>query len=161
MATLDKNYQYCNDALSLKTTIEQSFIKLGEYLYNIREKELYKPSWTSWREFYTELKMSSNMADKLIQIYETFVVQYAIPEEKIVTAGGWSTIQEILPVIANKKDAEHWLETAAVLSRNDLRKEVKEVKTNLSEKNCKHKNTYTITVCRDCGIKMEDHKDHK
>lgn len=155
-----ENLKYCKKALELKKEIEASFIKLGEYLYEIKNKNLFLPQWSSWEEYYMELKMSQNTVNKLIQIYETFILKYNLPPENVVSAGGWSVIAEILPVINSKKDAEEWLHKSTELSRSDLRKELKEEVTGVQMASCKHRNTYTITVCRDCGIKMEDHKDH-
>lgn len=160
MAKTNKDLEYCKDALTLKTSLEEGFLRLGEYLLNIKEKSLYEPNWASWEEYSIELKMSQNSINKLIQIYQTLVLNHGIPEKKIVDAGGWSVIADLLPVIKSKEDAEEWLTKAKELTREDLRKELTEEKTGLPMKDCRHRNTYTIVVCRDCGIKMEDHKEH-
>lgn len=152
-----KPYDYCKDAISLKSQLEKSFMVLAEYLYNIKQSDLFKPHWSSWDEFYNELKISSNTANKLIQIHSTFIVDYKFTPEEVVTAGGWSVIQDILPLCTSRTEAEKWLQNAQELTRDDLRKELKEVKTGVEQRHCKHKNTYTITVCRDCGEKIEDH----
>lgn len=149
------NLAYCNSALALKKDIETIYLTLGEYLYNIKQGELYRPQWDSWEVFYAELKMSQNMVNKLIKIYELFVLTYHFKEEEVITAGGWTIIQEILPVIENKEEAVKWLETAKTLTREDLRKEVKEAKTGIEMRRCAHKNTYLIKICRDCGNKEE------
>ncbi len=154
------NLTYCNDALTLKTSLEQGFLRLGEYLHTIKLKRLWESNWASWEEFSLEFKMSQNSITKLIQIYSTFVLDYRIEGDRVVEAGGWSVIAELLPVIESKKDAEDWLTKAKELTREDLRKEITEKKTGVPMQQCKHKNTYTIVVCRDCGVKMEDHKDH-
>lgn len=161
MPTKQKDLEYCEDALALKKTLEESFLTLGEYLYNIKIKELYIPQWASWDIFVMELKMSQNAVNKLIQIYKTFILDYKLATQEVVTAGGWSVISELLPVIQTKEDAKDWLNKAQALTREDLRKEIKESKTGLPQSSCKHKNTYTIVVCRDCGLKMEDHKEHE
>lgn len=150
-----KNFKYCTEALTMKKQIEGQFLTLGKYLYNIKEDNLFTPQWSSWSEFCTELKMSENMVNKLIQIYKTFIIQYKIPAEKITTAGGWTVIAELLPVINSLDDANKWLESARELTRDDLRKEVKETKSGVEMRHCGHKNTYTIRVCRDCGHREE------
>lgn len=161
MTTETQNFKYCTGALTLKKSLEESYLTLGEYLYNIKEKELYMPQWPSWEVFSMELKMSSNAINKLIQIYSTFILQYKVPNEEVITAGGWSVIAELLPVIETKEDAVEWLDKAKELTREDLRTEIKEAKTGIPQSNCKHKNTYTIVVCRDCGLKIEDHENKK
>lgn len=160
MANKKNNLIYCNDALQLKTSLEQGFIRLGEYLYTIKNERLYEANWASWEEYSLELKMSQNSINKLIQIYARFILSYGIPEEKVVEAGGWSVIAELLPVIETAEQAEEWLDKAKELTREDLRKEITEKKSGIPMQSCKHLDTYTITVCRGCGIKMEDHEDH-
>ncbi len=150
-----KNLKYCTEALALKSQLEKQYLRLGEYIFNIKEKNLFLPQWSSWSEYCAELKMSENQANKLIQIYSTFILKYKIPEEKITTVGGWSVIAELLPVINSLEDANKWLESAQELTREDLRKEVKESKSGIQMKSCGHKNTYVIRICRDCGHREE------
>lgn len=160
MSNESKNLKYCENALDLKKSLEESYLKLGEYLYEIKDKEMYLPQWSSWEVFTMELKMSQNAINKMVQIYTKLVLEYSIAPADIITAGGWTVIAELLPVIDSKKDAVEWLEKAQELTREDLRTEVKEARTGVPQQHCKHKNTYTIVVCRDCGIKIEDHEDH-
>jgi len=152
------NFKYCSQAISLKQSLESSFMTLAGYLYRINSEELYKPQWSSWDEFYNELKISKNTANKLVQIHSTMIVEYQFTPEEIVSAGGWSVIQDILPLCTSRKNAEKWLRKAEVLTRDDLRDEMKEEKTGVAQQHCKHLNTYTITICRDCGEKIEDNE---
>lgn len=150
-----KNLDYCNQTLKLKKDIEGSFVLLGEYLHVIKENQLYEPQWSSFDEFCFELKMSSNMVNKLMQIYKTFIVGYGFTQEQIASAGGWSVIAEVLPQIDSKKSAIKWLASCATLTRSDLRKELVEAKTGIPQMNCQHKETYVIKICRSCGEKQE------
>ncbi len=161
MPNLTKNYKYCTDAIKLKNDLESGFIELGKRLSEIKAKQLYTPSWESWGAYTAELKMSENQVNKLVQIYDQLIQGLHVDRDMITNAGGWTVIAELLPVIETKKDADEWLNKAATLTREDLRKEIQEKKSGIPMKDCKHKNTYTIVVCRDCGIKMEDHKDHE
>lgn len=156
-----KNLEFCNNAIALKKNLEKSFINLGQYLHEIKEKSLWEANWSSWDEYCLELKMSRNSINKLIQIYSTFVLDYNIGPEKIATAGGWTVVSELLPVIETREQAIEWIHKAQELTREDLRKEVTEAKSGVQQSACKHKNTYTIVVCRACGIRMEDHKEHE
>lgn len=162
MKTLKKEekYKYCTDAIQLKNDLESGFILLGEQLSKIKNEGLWETAWTSWSEYVKELKMSENHVNKLIQIFEKLVLGLKVPKDQIANAGGWSIVSDLLPIIESKKDAEEWLEKAATLTREDLRSEMKEQKTGVLMHACKHKNIYTIVVCRDCGLKMEDHEDH-
>lgn len=160
MKSLDK-LQFCNAAIKLKNELENGFMTLAEHLYTIKEGDLFVGQWSSWSEFTAELKMSENSVNKLIQIYKTFVLEYKFQPKEVATAGGWSAIAEILPIIDCKEAAEEWLHKARELTREDLRKEVKEEKSGHSEHSCRHLDTYTIVVCRGCGSKIEGHKDHE
>lgn len=142
---------YCNKAIKLKNDLEGGFIALGEYLHNIKENSLWEASWGSWDEFTWELKMSQNMINKLVQIYRTFVLEYGMTQEQISTAGGWSVVADVLPMVTSKKEALHWLNKAQSLTRADLRKEMQEEKTGIIMSTCSHPETYTIEICKVCG----------
>ncbi len=154
-----KNFKYCTEALQIKNQLEKNYMRLAEYAYNIKNDNLFLPQWSSWSEFIADLKISENQANKLVQIYYTFIITFGIDEETITTAGGWSVIAELLPVINSIDDANRWLESARELTREDLRKEVKEAKSGVQMKSCGHKNTYVIRICRDCGHREEIHHE--
>lgn len=146
---------YCEKAIELKKNIEGSFLDLGELLYNIKEHRMYEPQWSSFEEYCFELKMSSNVIYKLIQIYKTFIIGYGFTHSEVITAGGFSLLQDILPVIKTKKDAMEWLKKSEVLTRSDLRKEIKEQKTGISMTSCKHPETYTVEICKHCNERWQ------
>lgn len=149
------NYKFCNETLALKVDIENSFLELGRRLWLIREKEMYRPTYDEFHEFCMELKMSKPTICKLINIYETFIHRFKIPEKKLLNAGGWSVVAEILPFVKTKKQVDYWLNKATVLSRNDLRLTLIEKKTGVKEENCEHdKNYYVLKVCRDCKVRL-------
>lgn len=157
-----ENLKYCNETLELKATIEGGFLTLAEHLYNIKTHNLFEPQWSSFLEFCDELRMSQNNINKLIQIHEKFVLEYGIDKEQIKTAGGWSTLQEILPMVSSKKLAVKWLESASLLSRADLRKNIIEEKTGIDMRNCFcDTDYYIIKICRKCGkrISIPDDKN--
>ena len=150
-----ENLGYCNKALNLKKDIEGYFLTLGEYLYNIKEYNLFEPQWSSWIEFTYELKMSSSNINTLINIYKTLILGYGLKNEMIATAGGYSLVAEILPMATSKKDAEKWLEIVNTSTRSDLRKTIKELKSGIIMSECEHKETYQISICKTCGERWE------
>lgn len=150
-----QQHTYCEKAISLKNDLETGFIVLAEHLYNIHENNLWEASYGSWIEFTWELKMSPNHINTLMRIYRTLIIGYGLKAENVITAGGWSVVAEILPVITSKQDAVKWILKAQQLTREDLRKEVKEAKTGLPMAQCQHAHavTYTMCDCPDCGDK--------
>lgn len=152
------DYQYCSKTLELKDMIERSYLVLGERLMKIRDGELFRGQWETFEAFVNDMKMSKATASKIINIYQRFVVEYGISPERILGAGGWSVVAEALPLIRTKSDAEGWLHSMEHLSRDDVRREIREKRTGISQIKCNHDNSYTIKVCRDCGFKEAVHQ---
>lgn len=151
-----ENITVCSQAVEVKQDIEKRFLLLGKMLMEIRDGRLYFPNWESF-DLYLEdkMKFSEATASKLINIYDRFVLEYQIPEERILEAGGWSSIAEILPMVKNKENAELWLEKLSTLPRNAVRAEMTEKRTGVSQANCPHYDdeVYQIKICRKCGEK--------
>lgn len=147
-----QNFKVCQEALDLRDSIEVAFLKLGELLYTIREQELYKGQWETFEEYCMEFRgMSKSTVNKLIAIYEKFVIQFGISSTRLSKVGGWAVLAEALPVVNSKKEAQDWIDRASVLTLVDMRKSVKETQRGIPVGECKHKDTYTIRICRTCG----------
>lgn len=147
-----QNFKICQEALELRDSIEVAFLKLGELLYNIKENRLYEGQWESFDEYCMEFRgMSKSTVSKLIAIYEKFVIQFGFSSTKLQKVGGWAVLAEALPVVTTKKEAQDWIDRASVLTLVDMRKSVRETKNGIPVGECKHKDTYTIRVCRTCG----------
>lgn len=144
-----QNHDYCNETLKLKGGIEGSFIELGKRLRTIRDQKKFAPYWESFDGYLDDMRMSKGTASKLINIYERFVLQYQIPIPELA-AIGWSPLSEILPVVQNKTDAVRWVKVAADNPLRELRDEIREHKTGVEMRHCKHKNVIIIEVCKDC-----------
>lgn len=146
-----QQHDYCQKAISFKKDLEKGFLVLAEHLYEIKEKELWRASWASWLEFTWELKMSQNTIFKLLQIYKKLVLDYGLKMEFVVTAGGWSVVADLLPVMQDKKSAMKWLLKAQDLTRSDLRKELKEEQAGIPSGQCQHKIVKLVEICDGCG----------
>lgn len=150
-----KNYKYCQELINLKRETEERFVLMGEYLYHIKNKQLYEPSWSSFEELLMEMKMSSNMANTLIRIFTTLVLGHGFTPQQIATAGSWSDVQEILPYCTSKKESIKWLTKARELTSTDLRRETRETKSGVSMANCQHEHSHKLIICDDCGIRIK------
>ncbi len=156
LTTEKAKHQYCKEALEYKTDIEWRFIGLGERLYKIKQERLYEAGWSSWDEFEMELKMSPATVSKLLRIYEIFILRYRFTPKQIATAGGWSSVAELLPSIKEdtpRERAKELLELVTDQSRLDLRKTLHEHKTGVDMAKCKHKpdDYYILKIYRCCG----------
>lgn len=149
-----EKHRYCENALKLEREARFSYLALGEMLFNIRQELLYEPFWSSWNEYCMEFKdLSQPSIAKLISIYETFVLKYGYKPEELAKVGGWTKLYSIIMYIKNKGDAKMWMDLASTLSRTDLTKYLVEAKTGIKMYECKHKKTFLIRVCEDCGNK--------
>lgn len=146
---------YCEKALSLKNEIEENFLLFAEYLYNIKEHQMYAPQWSSFEEFVEELKMSVSSINRFIQMHKKFVLEYGFSSEEILRAGAYSSLNDIMPVIGSKKDAIHWMQQSATLTRQHLREELIEAKKGVLMQSCSHAETYQVEICRNCGERKQ------
>ncbi len=155
-ALLEKrNHDYCQATIDMKAAAETYFLTIGQRLYEIRTKEMFKPYWSSFDEFCMEFKWDGSAASRLINIYKKFVLEYHIAPAQLVKAGGWTVLAEVLPVIRDKEDALKWIEVTQELSRSDVRKEIKSRKGTLPEEmKCRHPESkvYYLRIC-ECGCK--------
>lgn len=148
-----ENYNFCEETKLLKNKIENSFLELGERLLKIRDQNLYTPQWSSFTEYVWELKWSEAKASKLINIYQKFVLNYGFPTERLLNAGGWSGLAEVLALVKDKESAEYWLHELEISSRPDLRVKIKEFVTGIEQADCLHPDNYVLKICRACGLK--------
>jgi hypothetical protein len=149
-------YNYCKETVELVQKIQGGFIDLAERLHKIKTERMWENGYSSWEEFCDEMKLSYSTIQKLIQIYDTFVLKYGVKTSRIASVGGWSILAEGLSIIKTKVDAEAFLTDASVLSLRDIRKNVTAQKKGLPASYvCKHANTYKIEICKDCGEKWE------
>lgn len=148
-----QNVTYCNQTLTLKNSIEESFLELGARLMNIRDNCLYEGQWESFEDYLLEFKnISEGTASRLINIYKKFVVEYNFAPKLLAEAGGWSVLAETLPNVNSLQEAEYWLGEATALTRTHLRRTLKEHKTGIKMDTCAHLETYTLQICKTCKV---------
>jgi len=154
---VEKNHKYCEETIQLTWKIEGWFFEIGERLARIRDEELYKPGWESFPLFLEEMRMSESNASKLINIHQKLVVQFQIPKPKLLALGGMSDLADILPLATSKEAALALIDEMSPLMRSDRRLLLREKKTGNPAADCKHRDTYKIEVCRDCGQRIRDY----
>lgn len=156
---LDRQYAFCNKIIDLKNDIEKNFLALGKGLMKIRDERLYNPAWDSFAEYLGELRWTEGTASKYINIYKTLVLEYGNSEQAVIDAGGWTVANRIEKVVKKlpngKKESVRLLDLASILSPSDFEKEMNALVNGIDEIDCPHKNTYTIEICRDCGMRKQ------
>jgi hypothetical protein len=149
----EKKYIFCKKVLEMESDARLLYIKMGEMLYNIRKERLYEPAWSSWDEYCMEFKdFSQSSISKVISVYETFVLKFDIPAEKLA-AVGWTKLYALIPMITSKTGALEWIRKANSLTKADIEKEMVEAKTGVLMSKCKHPDAFLLRVCPTCGNK--------
>lgn len=143
---------FINETIELSKNIQVSFLELGKRLLKIRDEELYLGQYDSFPEFLEETKMSEGNASKLINIYQTFIEKYQIPEEKVLVAGV-GKLGEVLKYAKDEDTSLRIVELAKVLPTKELKRTLKEESGEIPE-NCEHSEMYSLTICKKCGIKL-------
>ena len=141
---------FCESTIELVQNIEGAFINLGERLHKIRIERLWESNWDSYEEFLGEIKISPGKASKIVSVYETFVLEYKVPTEKLSSVG-WSSLYSMLPAIKSGQDANEWVEKGSVLRREDIEDEVREFKK--GKCNCDEHpfEEIILQICKNCG----------
>lgn len=153
------NYNFCLEVVELKKNIEVAYLLLGEKLGAIRDRQLYSPNWESFEDYLDEIKINVSVASRLITVYNKFVVEYGLDTRLIAGAGGWSNAYEISRLASGKEEAQRMLEESSLMTPKDVKIRLREQKTGIMQDSCDHADTYTITVCRKCGIKIKQNED--
>lgn len=161
--TAQNNFNYITDTIALKNSIEISYINLAQRLNEILVKRMWEPNYESFEEFLEDIKISGKKAHRMILMWNKLVVEYQIPEHKIITAGGWTVVETVMQYARDRATAEEWLEIAQHNTRSDLRKLILEAKTGIKMELCSHKNKEVITFerCLDCGDSRRLYENNK
>lgn len=152
----EESYEFCEDTKKLARGLKTGFILLAERLHRISKQKLYKPTYEHFYEYCDEIEMREDTASRLVNIYETFVLQHKMPIEEIKEVD-YSKLYIIKKVADTKETARHWVEEAKVLTYRDLKKRVAEFTTGVDQMTCSHGNTYLVRCCRECGEKWEEY----
>lgn len=149
------NYSICQQALKLKDNIEGAYLKLGELLYNIRDKRLYSPMHDTFPEFLMEMDMTEGTASKMITVYTKLVEEYQIPPEEIIKAKGWSKAYLVSKNSDTREQALEYLYLAQIQPRTHLIATIQEKTTGLNIDDCSHE-FRTLKICKKCNYKYEE-----
>lgn len=153
---LEKHHTYLQKTIEMKFAIEGGYLVLAERLAKIRDEEMYLPEYENFVGFLDEMNISEATASKMINIYQRFVVEYEIPKDTIIAAGGWSTIAELLPHAKDKETALTLIDKVSGLMPGDKRRAMRELKTGIAMDTCKHIwDEIHLRQCKKCGERQK------
>lgn len=148
-----QNYDFCEETIKLKSTLEQNFIELAGRLKKIQDEKMYEPNYSSFSDFLADMNIQGSVATRLIQIYELFVIQFKFPLKRLVEAGGWSKLAEIKPVCNTKEEAEEWMNVALTNPKQAVRDMVQLKLSGRKSFPNTCDDFYIIKICRDSKAK--------
>lgn len=131
---------------NLKENLEDNFISLGQLLSEIKRSKLYRmKGYEAFRDFVEEeYQLSSSLASKLVQVFDTFIEEMDVDEGTIKDIG-FDRLQMIRPLVA-KADwqvRDEWVELAGEMPTKDLREHIKEIRKKEKEENLDLKKVFT------------------
>lgn len=145
-----QKYNYCQETIAFKNRVEAGYLVLAKRLYKIKKERLWSENWEYFHQFLSEMNMAEATANKMVNIYQRFILEWQFTDAEVLAAGGWASVSELMPIIRTREDAEDALTQAAVLpTRTALRQYVTEKKTGIPMADCEHE-FFTVHECKKC-----------
>ena len=112
-----------------KEMIGSGIFAMGGLLCLMKEYDLWKGYADSWKEFCASEAHSYSFAQTAIRLYHKYVVELALPEEKLMRlmSRDYTSLDNAAAVIT-EENCDDWLNKLYVLGRDDLRKEIRVAK---------------------------------
>ena len=157
------NLKFCDDTIEIKEKLESVFLEIGRRLDEIVSKKMWVGKWEDFDNFCKYgLKIDRSVAFKLMAIYRKFVLEFDIDTSKLSSAGGWTRLAMILPLVDTKEKAEEWVhECIHANSRSDLKKIIHERVSGVDPMKCSHPpnslHRYTVVTCDKCSESWREH----
>ena len=143
------NHKYLVETEEIKKGIETSFLILAEHLYKICQERIWEGEYDNLREFLLKIEISQSFCSKLCSVYEQWVIKGKKSFESLSTIS-WTNLYHSIPRLKDE-DIDVVYEDAKLLTRQDIIEKGRELK----HPDCKHKNTYKLEICEDCGKKWK------
>jgi len=128
-----------NKLLEVIQLSKQSFVAMGALLYELYNEERYLDAVgagiDSWEDYLKqpEVGLTPKEANRLMQIYEVFVLQYGYPEDVLADISV-KNMHYLLPVVkkfdgTHAEEVDALVQDAAHLTQTDFRERIYDVKT--------------------------------
>ena len=138
---------FLRETIDLVRQIETRFLELGARLFQIQTKELWKDSYETYNDFLETAKISPGNASMLAAVHKTYHLEGGVSHAKL-SKTGYSNLYAAIPLI-EKDGVEKAVEKAQLLTRGELKEEVRERKHGV----CKHEEV--IKICAHCHKRVE------
>lgn len=139
IASLKTPDQVHNKLLEVVQFSKQSFVAMGALLHELYNEEKYLDAVgegiDTWEDYLKqpEIGLTPKEANRLIQIYETFVLRFEFSEERIANIP-IKNLHYLLPVAkqlddSSQEELAELVEAAGALTQTDFRERIYDVKT--------------------------------
>jgi hypothetical protein len=128
-AKVEEAYKEQEKIIGLIREAGLTMCELARRLIPFRDNKMWNIlGYKSFQEWYQNVGISKTTIYRAIDIFETFVLQFHIPEEKVYSCD-IKKLDMLLPLknvvldgqsVMNKDNAEEWLNSAKELSQSDL-----------------------------------------
>lgn len=121
--------------------VDENFISIGNLLYKMKSENLFRIiGYERFKGFVEEeLNITSARANKLVRIYQTFLIDMGMYDVDILEIG-YDKISLILPMMNKKRYGytnQEWVDMARDLDIAELRTAIKEAKDAIKEEDFK------------------------
>ena len=155
---IDEAWDRHERIMELRGLAEQSFLALGEELYEMRESEAYKrldyDTFTAYIADPGGVNMKRSSVYSLVGNYERYVLELGCPTVGLLAAG-WGKLDTLRPYV-DKENIEEWLNEAGALSRSDLQQRMKEAGMRPRHPKPDANQAQIMSELRDAGIRCYD-----
>jgi len=150
--------KFIDETVRLWHGIQRAYFHEGTRFKQIRDERIWEQAgYSSFDALLDEeFKTSESRVSQLIGICDLFS---NVPQQKLIEAGGWSNLAEIVPLVRKGEDAEKWVDLVILHTRENLRALKAEQQTGVKEEECDHHDSFIIRVCRTCGQKFRIYEE--
>lgn len=136
-----------------------NYLKIANYFLTLQETTWYKfilgDDNATWATFLAqpEILYSRNQIYEMGRVYKHFVVNLGIAIQDL----GKVDFQRLIKMIphTDKNNIEEWLKKGELLSPQDFKNEIREIKGILTTEDCKHQDKHQYDICVSCGFKQK------
>jgi hypothetical protein len=147
------SHKFLQETISLKSTIEESFLHLAERLYKIKTERLWETEYETLDLFLLQLDLSQGTYSKLCSVYEHWVLKAGVKLE-VLAGSSWTSLYSSIPLLETQ-DANDLADELKLITRQDVVEKAREAKNGT----CERHQWVAIRFCSKCGKKEKTYEN--
>lgn len=145
-------FEYHSELERAARLSKQSFVMMGEVLSALKHNDTFREAvgegYDTWQAYLAqpEIGLSVSEANRLIQIYETFVLKFRLDPERLANVP-LKNLHYLLPIVKDMDDeseVDALVNDAASLSQRDFRERIQDLKSDSGLR------TYEFVLMKKC-----------